>query len=109
MTNFGLFDHSAHNDVLVSLIQGFPYGTKPGEEERVSLPNASYTKGNYDVSARPGSFHRTNCVVTFKIDKPTGMTSIWKTETSCKSGGFLQQPRKHLKQVQRGAPGAVEL
>ena len=28
---------------------GFPYGTKPGEEERVSLPNASYTKGNYRV------------------------------------------------------------
>ena len=31
-------------------LQGFPYGTKPGEEERVSLPNASYTKGNYMVS-----------------------------------------------------------
>ena len=30
-------------------LQGFPYGTKPGEEERVSLPNASYTKGNYNV------------------------------------------------------------
>lgn len=29
--------------------RGFPYGTKPGEQERVSLPNASYTKGNYRV------------------------------------------------------------
>jgi len=28
-------------------LQGFPYGTKPGEEERVSLPNAKYTQGNY--------------------------------------------------------------
>lgn len=32
------------------LLQGFPYGTKPGEEERVSLPNADYTKGNFQVS-----------------------------------------------------------
>jgi len=31
-------------------LQGFPYGTKPGEEERVSLPNAKYTQGNYEVS-----------------------------------------------------------
>jgi len=30
--------------------QGFPYGTKPGEEERVSLPNAKFTQGNYKVS-----------------------------------------------------------
>ncbi len=31
--------------------QGFPYGTKPGEEERVSLPNAGFTKGNYRAVA----------------------------------------------------------
>ncbi|KAI0240998.1 Paladin [Lamellibrachia satsuma] len=35
--------------LIVCQIKGFPYGTKPGEEERVSLPNASYTKGNYMV------------------------------------------------------------
>jgi len=33
-------------------VQGFPYGTKPGEEERVSLPNAKYTQGNYEVSVQ---------------------------------------------------------
>jgi len=30
-------------------LQGFPYGTKPGEEERVSLPNAKFTQGHYKV------------------------------------------------------------
>lgn len=29
--------------------RGFPYGTKPGEEERVSIPWAHLTKGNYKV------------------------------------------------------------
>ena len=39
-------------------LQGFPYGTKPGEEERVSLPNAKYTQGNYKV----GYSHSLVCV-----------------------------------------------
>ena len=35
--------------LITFTLQGFPYGTKPGEEESVSLPNAGYTKGNYKV------------------------------------------------------------
>ncbi|XP_064624636.1 paladin-like isoform X2 [Lineus longissimus] len=29
--------------------RGFPYGTKPGEQERISVPNAQYTKGDFQV------------------------------------------------------------
>lgn len=36
--------------LIISHKKGFPYGTKPGEEERVSLPNAKYTQGHYKVS-----------------------------------------------------------
>ncbi|ELT97506.1 hypothetical protein CAPTEDRAFT_103765 [Capitella teleta] len=35
--------------LIISHKKGFPYGTKPGEEERVSLPNAKYTQGHYKV------------------------------------------------------------
>ncbi|CAD5118609.1 DgyrCDS7293 [Dimorphilus gyrociliatus] len=35
--------------LIVCHKRGFPYGTKPGEEERVSIPWAHLTKGNYKV------------------------------------------------------------
>jgi len=52
------------NTCNMKLHQGFPYGTKPGEEERVSLPNAKYTQGNYKACITLCT-HRTIKNVTF--------------------------------------------
>ena len=44
--------NSLSNNIVIdttTVLQGFPYGTKPGEEERVSLPNANFSIGNYMV------------------------------------------------------------
>ncbi|XP_074649067.1 paladin-like [Tubulanus polymorphus] len=38
--------------LIVCHRKGFPYGTKPGEEERVSLPNAAFTKGDFQIVQR---------------------------------------------------------
>ena len=55
--------------LVMVLFQGFPYGTKPGEEERVSLPNAGYTKGNYKVThyLSQMSLHSTNWMENLKL------------------------------------------
>lgn len=36
--------------LLLLFFQGFPVGTKLGEQERISVPQAEYTKGEFSVS-----------------------------------------------------------